>query len=86
MAREMTEPVIEILQATTRRRDQRMQVSGVVNACAAIARLRGVPACFGQPINKGVRLISKDRLPQEFNPVDQRFLSNRVYRTLTDNF
>lgn len=40
--------VIEILQAPARRSDQipGLQVSGVVNACAAIAKLRGVPTCF----------------------------------------
>lgn len=45
--------VIEILQAPVRRSDQipGLQVSGVVNACAAIAKLRGVPTCFG-PIDK----------------------------------
>ncbi|MGH8613090.1 MAG: S8 family peptidase [Gammaproteobacteria bacterium] len=45
--------VIEILQAPARRPDQipGIQVSGVVNACAAIAQLRGVPTCF-EPISK----------------------------------
>jgi hypothetical protein len=45
--------VIEILQAPARRPDQipGSQVSGVVNACAAIAKLRGVPTCF-EPMDK----------------------------------
>ena len=45
--------VIEILQAPARRPDQipGSQVSGVVNACAAIAKLRGAPTCF-EPMDK----------------------------------
>jgi Subtilase family len=45
--------VIEILQAPARRPDQipGSQVSGVVNACAAMAKLRGVPTCF-EPVDK----------------------------------
>jgi len=40
--------VIEILQATVDRPDQipGLQGPGVINACAAIAQLRGVPTCF----------------------------------------